>query len=137
MALRSDDISINTIIGDGSSVTGNLHVNGFIRVDGDIDGNLETDGSIIIGEKARLRGNVKAKSVIIGGIVLGDIIAREGVTLLSSSAVVGDIISRKVQMEDSVVFHGYCISLENEEKFASESERFLQAKAIRNKASLA
>lgn len=137
MALRSDDVSINTIIGDGSSVTGNLRVNGFIRIDGDINGNLETDGNVIIGEKARLCGNVKAKSAIVGGIVLGDITAKDGVTLLSSAAVVGDIISRKVQMEDHVVFHGYCISLDDEEKFSAESERYLQAEAIRNKASLA
>jgi cytoskeletal protein CcmA (bactofilin family) len=137
MALHSDDISINTLIGDGSVVTGNLHVNGFIRIDGDINGSLETDGNVIVGEKARLRGNVNAKSAIIGGIVLGDIIAREGVTLLSSAVVIGDIISRKVQIEDHVVFHGYCISLDNEEKFAAESERYLQAKIIRNKAFLA
>lgn len=137
MALHSDDISINTIIGDGSSVTGNVRVNGFIRIDGDIDGNLETDGNVIIGEKARLRGDIKAKSAIIGGIVIGDIIAKDGVTLLASSAVKGDIISRSVQMEDKVVFHGYCISLEDEGKYAAESDRYLQAKAIRNKASLA
>jgi cytoskeletal protein CcmA (bactofilin family) len=137
MSLRSDDISINTIIGEGSAVTGNLHVNGFIRIDGDINGNLETDGNVIVGEKARLRGNVKAKSAIVGGIVLGDITAKDGVTLLSSAAVVGDIISRRVQIEDHVIFHGYCISLDSEEKFTDESERYLQAKAIRTKASLA
>jgi cytoskeletal protein CcmA (bactofilin family) len=137
MALHSDDISINTLIGDGSTVTGDLHVNGFIRIDGDINGNLETDGNIIIGEKARLHGSINARSAIIGGIVLGDIIAKEGVTLLSSAVVVGDIITRKVQMEDRVVFHGYCISLDNEQKFNTESERYLQAKVIRKKASLA
>ena len=48
MALKVDDISINTIIGKGSSITGNLRINGFVRLDGDIDGNLETDGNIII-----------------------------------------------------------------------------------------
>ena len=130
MALHSDDISINTLIGDGSSVTGNLCVNGFIRIDGDIKGNLETDGNVIIGERARFQGNIKAKSAIIGGIVLGDILAKENVTLLSSSAVVGDIISRKVQMEDKVIFHGYCISVSDEAKYTAESERYLQAKAI-------
>jgi cytoskeletal protein CcmA (bactofilin family) len=135
MALRSDDVSINTIIGDGSAVSGNVRVNGFIRIDGDINGNLETDGNVIVGEKARLYGSIKAKSVIIGGIVIGDILAKEGVSLLSTAAVIGDIISRKVQMEDKVVFHGYCISLSNEEKFTAESERYLQAKAIRRKVS--
>ena len=69
MALRVDDISINTIIGKGSAISGNLKVNGFIRIDGDIDGNLETDGNVIVGELARIRGNLTAKAVIIGGIV--------------------------------------------------------------------
>ena len=137
MSPHSDDISINTLIGDGSAVKGSLHVNGFIRIDGDIDGNLETDGKVIIGEKARIRGNLKAKSAIIGGIILGNITAKEGVTLLSTAAVIGDIISRRVQIEEKVVFQGHCISLENEEKFTAESEQYLQAKAIRDKAVLA
>ena len=47
MALKIDDISINTIIGSGSSISGDVHINGFIRIDGDIDGNLETDGNVI------------------------------------------------------------------------------------------
>lgn|SRR5574344_1864500 len=134
MAFRLDDISINTLIGNGSFVKGDLHVNGFIRIDGDIDGNLETDGTVIISEKARFRGNLKAKSVVIGGLVIGDITAKEGVKLLSSSAVIGDIISRRVQMEDNIVFHGHCISVENEEKYSLVVDKYLQAKSIRDKA---
>ena len=73
MAFRSDDISINTLVGNGSFIQGNLKVNGFIRIDGDIDGDLETDGAVIISERARIRGNLTAKSAVIGGIVLGDV----------------------------------------------------------------
>ena len=134
MALRTDDISINTLIGNGSFVSGNLKVNGFMRVEGDIDGNLDTDGAVIISEKARIRGNITAKSVIVGGIVFGDISAREGVKLLSSSAVVGNILTRKVRMEDKVVFHGHCISIWNEERFDKEVNAFLEEKAILDKA---
>lgn len=137
MALRFDDISINTLIGSGSFVKGDMHVNGFIRIDGDIDGNLETDGAVIISEKSRIRGNISAKSAIVGGIVLGDIVAKEGVKLLSSSAVVGDIVSRRVQIEDDVILHGHCISIEDEIPFNSESDKFLQEKAIKNKVTLA
>ena len=136
MALRFDDISINTLIGKGSFVRGDLKVNGFIRIDGDIAGNLETDGAVIISEKARILGNVTAKSIIVGGIIIGDITAKEGIKLLSSSAVIGNIMSRRVQMEDKVIFHGHCISIENEENYEKSSESFLQAKAIREKAVL-
>jgi cytoskeletal protein CcmA (bactofilin family) len=134
MSLHSDDVSINTLIGDGSAVSGDVHANGFIRIDGDIDGDLDTDGNVIIGEKARIRGNLTAKSAIIGGIVLGDVSAKESVKLLSTSAVIGDIQTRRVQMEDKVVFNGHCISIEDEQRYITESDRFLQAKAIREKA---
>ena len=136
MAFRSDDISINTLVGNGSFIQGNLKVNGFIRIDGDIDGDLETDGAVIISERARIRGNLTAKSAVIGGIVLGDVKAKEGVKLLSSSAVIGNIITRKVQMEDKVVFHGHCISLANEEEYQDARSKSLDRAAIASFASL-
>ena len=91
MALRIDDISINTVIGKGSEIKGNIKVNGVVRIDGDIDGNLETDGNVIIGENARIRGNINAKSIIVGGIILGNIFANESVKVLANSIVIGDI----------------------------------------------
>ena len=136
MAFRADDISINTLVGNGSFIKGNLTVNGFIRIDGDLDGDLVTDGAVIVGEKARIKGNLVVKSAIIGGVVLGDVTAAESVKLLSSSVVLGNIISKKVQMEEDVVFQGHCISIENEEKYKLSVDKFLQAKAIREKAVL-
>lgn len=136
MAFRADDISINTLVGNGSFVKGDLKVNGFIRIDGDLDGNLSTDGAVIIGEKARINGDVEVKSAIIGGVVLGDIYAKESVKLLSSSVVLGNILSRKVQMEEDVVFQGHCISIKEEDKYNKSVDNFLQAKAIRDKAVL-
>lgn len=134
MAFRSDDISINTLIGSGSFIKGNLRINGFIRIDGDIDGDIDTDGAVIISERAKIRGNLTAKSAIVGGIILGDISVAEGVKLLSSSAVIGNIIAKKVQMEEDVIFQGHCISIADEERFEESKKYFLQQKAIRDKA---
>ena len=133
MALKIDDISINTIIGSGSSISGDVHINGFIRIDGDIDGNLETDGNVIIGENARIQGNLKAKSVIIGGIILGNVHAAENVKLLSNAVVIGDILSHKVQIEDKSTFHGHCISIRDTERYQTETDKYLQSKAIKEK----
>lgn len=136
MALKFDDISINTIIGNGSAIQGNLKINGFVRIDGDIDGNLETDGNIIVGENARIRGNVNAKAIIIGGIILGDVFANESVKLLSKSAVIGDILTHKVQIENDAIFHGSCIAIKDDESYNHLSSEFLQSKAIKQKATL-
>ncbi len=134
MGFLTDDISINTIIGLGSAVSGDVHANGFIRVDGDIDGNLESTGNIIIGDKARINGSITALSTVIGGIVLGDIYAPNGIKLLSSSAVIGNISTRKLEIEENVIFHGHCIALKNEEEFNQAAEQFSNKMSIRSKA---
>ena len=136
MALRTDDISINTIIGKGSAISGNMKVNGFIRIDSDIDGSLETDGNVIVGENARIRGDLTAKSVIIGGIIKGNIKANENVKILAEAAVIGDIISRKVQVDGSAIIHGHCISIKDEAEFGKTSGEYLQSKAIKEKVNL-
>ena len=133
MALKVDDISINTVIGKGTFVHGNMHINGFVRLDGDVDGNLETDGNVIIGDNARVKGDVKAKSVIVGGIVVGSILAQDSIRVLSGSVVLGDVISRKVQIEDKTTFNGRCISIKDDELFEKESAKYLQSKAIKEK----
>ena len=133
MALRTDDISINTIIGKGSAISGNMKVNGFIRIDGDIDGSLETDGNVIVGENARIRGDLTAKSVIIGGIIKGNVNANESVKILAEAAVIGDVISRKVQVDGSALIHGHCISIKDEAEYNSAAGKYLQSKAIKEK----
>lgn len=133
MALRVDDISINTIIGSGSFLTGDIKVNGFVRLDGDIKGNLETDGSVIVGENSRIQGNIKAKSVIINGIVIGTVTADESIKVMPNSVLIGDAISHKVQIFDKSVFNGQCISIRNHEQFEIESEKYLQSTAIKRK----
>ncbi len=130
MALRIDDISLNTIVGSGSSIKGDLKINGFVRIDGDIEGNLSTDGNVVIGENAKIKGNVNAKSAIIGGIILGDVYVKENIKLLSSSIVIGDILSRKIQIEESALFQGHCISIKNQDEYDRISQTYLQSKSI-------
>ncbi|MCQ2610289.1 MAG: polymer-forming cytoskeletal protein [Treponema sp.] len=129
-----EDFSIKTIVADGSAFSGNLKVTGGLMIDGDIDGNLETTGNILIGEKARIRGNVVAKSAIVSGIVIGDITAPDGIKLNSTSTVIGDISTHKLQIADKVIFHGHCISLPDEEKYQKEVVLQNQSKEIRNRA---
>ena len=133
MALRTDDISINTIIGKGSAISGNMKVNGFIRIDGDIDGSLETDGNVIVGDNARIRGDLTAKSVIISGIIKGNIKATESVKILSDAVVIGDVLSHKVQIDGSAIIHGHCISIKDDTEYSRASGEYLQSKAIKEK----
>ena len=133
MAMITDDISINTLIGADSTITGDISVSGFVRVDGDIDGSLETTSRVIIGEKARIRGNVKAQSAIIGGIVEGDVFAPEKVQLFASAAVIGDIVTKHIQLAEGVLFHGYCVALQKEDDFESAVQKWQDERAVKER----
>lgn len=129
-----DDISINTMIGGGSAFSGDLRVSGGMMIDGDVDGNIEISGNIIVAERARVRGNITAKSAIISGIVIGDIKAPESIKLMSSSTVIGDVSTRKLHVADKVVLHGHCISISEQERYEQADAVQSQSKEIRNKA---
>ncbi len=133
MAFQNDDISINTLIGQGAFIQGNLNVKGFVRFDGDINGDLKTTGRLIIGDQARIKGNINASSALIHGIVEGDVIAPEGVRLFSTATVVGDIISKKIFVEEKVFIQGQCIVLENTEAFETAKQAWQDEKSIREK----
>ncbi len=117
MASSGKDIAINTLIGAGTMVKGDLNVSGFVRIDGDLDGNLDASGRIITGENSRIRGDISGQFITVGGVVEGDIIASEGVHILSSALVIGDIITKRLYVADSVLLHGYCFAVDNQEKF--------------------
>ena len=124
-----DSISINTLIGPHTFVKGNLYIAGFIRIDGDIEGAIETKGRIIIGENARIKGNIRALTAIIGGIVQGDIITPEGVTVLSTGLVIGTIITKKINIEEMVLFSGNCFAINDDAMFQKQVTTYNNQKA--------
>lgn len=136
MAFHSDDISINTFIGSGSAVSGNLKIAGFVTVHGDLDGDLEATGKVIVSEEARVRGNITAKSAIIGGVVEGNVTAPDSIQLFETAAVIGDLSTKKLKLEDGVLFHGHCISLANEEEYQDARSKSLDRAAIACSSSL-
>jgi len=117
VSFQNDDIAINTYIGAGSVITGDLKISGFVTVYGDIDGNLEATGKIIVGRDARIKGNIVAKSAIISGIVEGNITAPEHIQLFESAVVIGDLTTKRLELAENVIYHGHCISLSNEDEY--------------------
>ena len=125
-----EDISINTIVGSGSFIRGELKISGFVRIDGDIEGNLETPGRVIVGENARIRGDVLSHAVTIGGVVQGDVIAPEGVTILSTGMVLGTVLTKRLQVEDSVVLNGRCFAVNDQERFDAALSEYNNRRAL-------
>ena len=104
--MGSRDFSLNTIIGPGAWVRGDIDSAGFTRIDGSVQGDVCAQGCVIIGEQARMKSNVSGTSITVGGIVYGNIHASERVIILSTALILGDIVTRRIQADDGCLIHG-------------------------------
>jgi len=107
---RGEDSSsfINTIIGHGSTVRGEITVQGFVRVDGDLMGTLTTEGRVLVSPSGRIKGKILGRDLVIGGVIKGDVYATERILLLSSSLVIGNLHAPRVIIEQGSLVEGYC-----------------------------
>ena len=90
-----DEKQLETIIGGNTQIEGNITTKGTIKVDGRINGSVETDW-IILGEKSYLKGHIAAAGVVVAGYVEGNIVAKELVEIKRSGQVRGDISTSKL-----------------------------------------
>jgi cytoskeletal protein CcmA (bactofilin family) len=98
----------STMIGAGTTITGDLLSNGDIRIDGILKGNLKGKSKIIIGADGVVEGNIEGLHADIMGHVTGTIKVQELLYLHGSTEVNGDIYAGKLQIEPTAVFNGKC-----------------------------
>jgi cytoskeletal protein CcmA (bactofilin family) len=108
-----EDNLVNSIIGEGSEFKGEFKINGLLRIDGKFQGTIETEGKVLIGQTGEAVTDIRARLIVIGGTVRGNIYATERVILLSSGTVKGNIITPGLIMEEGVVFEGNCVINKN------------------------
>lgn len=97
-----------TFLGKGSQFKGIVTFEGTIRIDGRLEGEIHTKGTLVVGEHAVIEGDVSADVVISGGRVTGNIIASEKVQLLATGVVLGTIKTPLLSVEEGVRFMGNC-----------------------------
>jgi len=96
-----------TIIGKGTKIDGTITIEGSTRIDGTVTGKLDCNDSVTIGPTGSVKtAEIKAKVIIVGGRVEGNLLADEKVELQAKCEVVGDISSKSLLVEHGAIFHG-------------------------------
>jgi cytoskeletal protein CcmA (bactofilin family) len=80
-----------TVIGSDTIVSGTIRAQGTVVIDGRVEGDICTDGLLMVGEGAIVVGNIYAGSVVCRGLIVGDIVASEEVELLDSASLNGTV----------------------------------------------
>jgi cytoskeletal protein CcmA (bactofilin family) len=96
------------IIGEGTSITGDMTSNGDIRIDGGLNGNINTKAKLVLGNSGKITGEVYCKNSELSGELNGKITIEEMLILKSTAKVLGDIITSKLSIEPGAIFTGTC-----------------------------
>ncbi len=99
---------INSIIGEGTRFSGELVLNGLLRIDGDFIGSVNTEGKVLVGKTGRAECSIVAGTAVVGGVVHGNIRASGKVVILATGMVLGNIQAGSLVVEEGVLLHGNC-----------------------------
>lgn len=95
-----------TIISSGSKIEGTLSSGGSVRVDGQINGDISARGNITVGEHGKIKGQVDADNVIVGGTINGTVNAKEKLVLEANATLEGDIVTKILVIAPGAKFEG-------------------------------
>src|SRR5258705_9320971 len=83
---------VNAYLGRGSRVSGKLNFDGAVRVDGQVEGEISAQDTLIVGERAVVTAQINGTTVVIRGKVTGDINARKRVEIRAPGKLYGNIV---------------------------------------------
>jgi len=92
----------------GSRISGQLSFQGSARIDGAVDGEIQCQGTLTIGEGAEVRAKISGQVVVIRGKVEGNVTAQEKVELAAPARLIGNVDSPRLAIMEGVVFDGDC-----------------------------
>lgn len=100
--------AVLNVIGEGTTITGDLVSEGDLRIDGTVSGSINTKARCVIGPMATVKGNVDARNCDVSGKIEGDVKVSDVLLIKASGKVNGDIRTSKLVVENGGEFNGSC-----------------------------
>ncbi len=109
---------IDSLVGVGTVVDGNITFTGGLRVDGHVRGNVtasdEQPSTLVLSEKAQIEGEIRVSHAVINGTVIGPVHGTEYVELQPKSNVTGDVHYRTLEIQLGAVVQGRLVHQEGD-----------------------
>ncbi|GFM31982.1 polymer-forming cytoskeletal protein [Desulfovibrio subterraneus] len=97
---------INAFLGSGTVYQGKLNFQGSVRIDGVFNGEVHSEGTLIIGKDARVEGQVRVGQLVLSGHIQGEIIATKKAVLHRTANLVGSLHSPVLMVEEGAKLEG-------------------------------
>lgn len=110
---KSQNNRIESLIGAGTTISGDVTFAGGMRIDGEVRGNIRTiegkEGTLVISEHARIEGEITVSHLVVNGTVMGPVNATEFLELQPRARVTGDVEYNNIEMHLGAVVQGRLI----------------------------
>ncbi len=103
----NDHTKATTVIGPDTHIKGEMHFDSTARILGSFEGRISANGEIQIGEGAVCKAAVEGETVIVDGMVEGDVAARDRITLNAQAKVIGDVVATTLVVAEGATFIGH------------------------------
>lgn len=100
--------SERNILAQNTQIIGNITSDGDFRIDGTLEGNLTTDGRVVIGAKGLVTGSVICANADIEGRFSGDLKVSKTLTVKRTATISGDVVIGKLSVEPGATFNATC-----------------------------
>lgn len=112
---------IDSLIGLGTTVKGDISFTGGLRIDGEVCGNVSADpgkpSTLVLSEQARIEGEVRVTHLVANGTVVGPILASEYLELQSKARITGEVSYKTLEIQLGAIVDGKLVHIsENAEK---------------------
>lgn len=105
---RINPADAHTILGKDARFSGKMSFEGAVRIDGKFEGEIHTEDLLLIGPQAEVRATLNVGTVVINGLVEGDVIAKGSVELKAPGKLRGNVVTPNLIIEKGVTFDGTC-----------------------------
>ena len=96
------------VIAKNTTIVGDIKSDGDFRIDGTLEGLLETDGRVIIGSDGFIKGKVEATNADIEGKFSGELLVSNTLTIKATADISGEVIIGKLSVEPGASFNATC-----------------------------
>lgn len=98
-----------TIVGTGARLEGNVVSAGSLRIDGQVKGQINADGDVVLSPQSQVEADIRAQNVSVAGKFKGNVIVKGKAHLARGGRIDGNITSKTLVVEEGGVFHGQSI----------------------------
>jgi cytoskeletal protein CcmA (bactofilin family) len=98
--------NVISIIGPGMKVVGDCEVEGALRIEGSVQGNIRAGKAVVVGRDGVVEGDISTQDAVVAGTVRGTLRAESRLEVQGTSRIEGEIVATRLQLEEGAILNG-------------------------------